>query len=52
MGGSAPPPEYKFALLPVVTGRDAFMRAKETGTAYQQPKDFSTSGCLETAQWE
>ena len=37
---AAPPPEYDFALLPVVTGRDAFMRAKETGTAYQRPDTF------------
>ncbi|MGH8205815.1 MAG: cbb3-type cytochrome c oxidase subunit I, partial [Steroidobacteraceae bacterium] len=31
---SAPPPEYNFAVLPVVTDRDAFTLAKERGTAY------------------
>ena len=34
---SAPPPEYNFAVLPVVTGRDAFTTAKEAGKAYQLP---------------
>ena len=37
---SAPPPEYNFSLLPHVTGRDAFMRAKESGHAYGWPKEF------------
>ena len=31
---SAPPPEYNFAVIPVVTGRDAFTTAKESGRAY------------------
>ena len=34
---SAPPPEYNFSLLPHVTGRDAFMRAKQSGNAYRHP---------------
>lgn len=29
-----PPPEYNFAVPPVVTDRDAFLVAKENGTAY------------------
>ena len=37
---SAPPPEYNFSLLPHVTGRDAFMRAKESGLAYEWPNEF------------
>ena len=36
----APPPEYNFSVLPVVTGRDAFMLAKEQGAAYQAPGMF------------
>jgi cytochrome o ubiquinol oxidase subunit 1 len=32
---SAPPPEYNFAVIPVVTGRDAFTIAKKAGNAYQ-----------------
>jgi cytochrome o ubiquinol oxidase subunit I len=36
----APPPEYNFSVLPVVTGRDAFTTAKEEGTAYQAPRRF------------
>jgi cytochrome o ubiquinol oxidase subunit I len=36
----APPPEYNFSVLPVVTGRDAFTRAKEEGTAYRPPREF------------
>jgi cytochrome o ubiquinol oxidase subunit 1 len=32
---SAPPPEYNFAIVPTVTDRDAFMVAKENGTAYR-----------------
>jgi cytochrome o ubiquinol oxidase subunit 1 len=35
---SAPPPEYNFAVIPVVRGRDAFTMAKEEGTAFQ-PRD-------------
>ena len=34
---SAPPPEYNFAVLPVVTDCDAFTVAKECGKAYQRP---------------
>jgi cytochrome o ubiquinol oxidase subunit 1 len=37
---SAPPPEYNFAVLPRVTGRDAFTTAKEAGTAYTVPKTY------------
>ncbi|RAS17744.1 cbb3-type cytochrome c oxidase subunit I [Paraburkholderia bryophila] len=33
---SAPPPEYNFAIIPHVVGRDAFTVAKETGTAFQR----------------
>jgi cytochrome o ubiquinol oxidase subunit 1 len=36
----APPPEYNFPLLPVVTGRDAFTRAKEAREAYRAPGKF------------
>jgi len=32
---SAPPPEYNFALIPVVETRDAFSTAKEKGNAFQ-----------------
>jgi cytochrome o ubiquinol oxidase subunit 1 len=32
---SAPPPEWNFAVTPVVDDRDAFMKAKETGQAYR-----------------
>jgi cytochrome o ubiquinol oxidase subunit I len=34
---SAPPPEFNFAVLPEVYGRDPFMQAKEAGNAYQEP---------------
>ncbi len=34
---SAPPPDYNFAVTPVVTDRDAFTLAKECGKAYQRP---------------
>jgi len=37
---SAPPPEYNFAVIPVVNGRDAFTMAKENGTAYRQPDRY------------
>jgi cytochrome o ubiquinol oxidase subunit I len=36
----APPPEYNFPVLPVVSGRDAFTTAKEDGTAYRAPAQF------------
>ena len=36
----APPPEYNFPVLPVVTGRDPFTTAKEAGTAYRAPSRF------------
>ena len=32
---SAPPPEYNFAVIPVVRGRDAFTMAKEERTAFK-----------------
>lgn len=38
---SAPPPEYNFAVIPAVTGRDAFTLAKEAGKAYQLPDTYS-----------
>jgi cytochrome o ubiquinol oxidase subunit 1 len=38
---SAPPPEYNFAILPQVAGRDAFAAAKEEGTAYRPVARFS-----------
>ncbi len=34
---SAPPPAYNFAVIPQVTGRDAFTIAKEAGRAYPLP---------------
>ena len=37
---SAPPPEYNFAIIPTVTDRDAFMAAKEDGTAYQPAEHY------------
>ncbi len=37
---SAPPPEYNFAVIPVVHGRDAFTAAKEAGQAYRRPDRF------------
>jgi cytochrome o ubiquinol oxidase subunit I len=37
----APPPPYNFFVLPVVDGRDTFMRAKERGTAYRAPQNFA-----------
>jgi cytochrome o ubiquinol oxidase subunit I len=37
----APPPEYNFPVLPVVSGRDAFTAAKEAGTAYRAPAKFA-----------
>ncbi len=38
---SAPPPEYNFAVIPVVNGRDAFTIAKEAGKAYQRPDTYA-----------
>jgi len=38
---AAPAPEYNFAVLPEVTARDAFMVAKEHGTAYLPPERFT-----------
>ena len=37
---SAPPPEYNFAVIPEVKGRDAFTTAKEEGTAYRRPDTY------------
>ena len=37
---SAPPPEYNFAVIPTVQGRDAFTMAKENGSAYQRPDTY------------
>ncbi|MGH6992911.1 MAG: cbb3-type cytochrome c oxidase subunit I, partial [Caulobacteraceae bacterium] len=37
---SAPPPEYNFAVLPTVLGRDAFTAAKERGEAYRAPPNY------------
>ena len=34
---SAPPPEYNFAVVPTVHGRDAFTMSKEEGVAYRPP---------------
>ncbi|HVS77589.1 MAG TPA: cbb3-type cytochrome c oxidase subunit I [Steroidobacteraceae bacterium] len=36
----APPPEYNFPVVPVVSRRDAFTGAKEDGTAYRPPERF------------
>jgi len=38
---SAPPPEYNFAVIPVVTGRDAFTIAKQAGNAYQPADTYA-----------
>ena len=38
---SAPPPDYNFAVTPVVTDRDAFTLAKECGNAYQRPDGYA-----------
>ena len=38
---SAPPPEYNFAVIPVVRGRDAFTMAKEEGVAFQLPDAYA-----------
>ena len=37
---SAPPPEYNFAVIPTVEGRDAFTMAKENRTAYQRSDTY------------
>lgn len=37
---SAPPPEYNFAIIPTVEGRDAFTKAKENGSAYERPDTY------------
>ena len=37
---AAPPPEYNFAVIPSVKGRDAFTKAKEEGNAYQRPEAY------------
>ena len=37
---SAPPPEYNFAMIPVVKGRDTFTISKERGNAYQRPDTY------------
>jgi cytochrome o ubiquinol oxidase subunit 1 len=37
---SAPPPEYNFAVIPVVEGRDAFMLLKERDEPYARPARF------------
>jgi cytochrome o ubiquinol oxidase subunit 1 len=38
---SAPPPDYNFAVIPVITARDAFTLAKESGEAYQPPDNYT-----------
>ncbi len=37
---SAPPPEYNFAVIPRVHGRDPFFDAKRSGDSYAQPKRY------------
>jgi cytochrome o ubiquinol oxidase subunit 1 len=37
---SAPPPEYNFAVIPNVAGRDAFTMAKENRSAYTRPDTY------------
>lgn len=37
---SAPPPEYNFAVIPVINDRDAFTAAKEFGKGYQEPDEY------------
>ena len=37
---SAPPPEYSFAVIPQVQGRDPFFDAKRRGTAYSRPHHY------------
>jgi len=38
---AAPAPEYNFAVIPVVKGRDAFSTAKEEGTAFNRPAAYT-----------
>ncbi len=38
---AAPAPEYNFAVIPVVKGRDAFTMAKEEGTAFKPPAAYT-----------
>ncbi|MCB8839006.1 cbb3-type cytochrome c oxidase subunit I [Aurantimonas sp. VKM B-3413] len=37
---SAPPPEYNFAVIPTVQGRDAFHGMKQRGEAYLPPEHY------------
>lgn len=37
---SAPPPEYNFAVIPKLSGPDAFWTAKQRGLAYAQPDAY------------
>ncbi len=37
---SSPPPFYNFAVVPKVGNHDSFWDAKQTGTAYVQPKSY------------
>ncbi|MEO7954943.1 MAG: cbb3-type cytochrome c oxidase subunit I [Polaromonas sp.] len=37
---AAPPPEYNFAVIPVVNERDAFTAAKEVGKAYEDAATY------------
>jgi cytochrome o ubiquinol oxidase subunit 1 len=37
---SAPPPEYNFAVIPKVHGRDPFFDGKRLGDAYPQPRRY------------
>ena len=37
---ASPPAPYNFAVIPTVTGRDAFWTMKENGTAYQRPARY------------
>ncbi|WP_240464747.1 cbb3-type cytochrome c oxidase subunit I [Modicisalibacter sp. 'Wilcox'] len=36
----APVPEYNFPVIPEVSSRDAFMREKDLGQAYQRPAEY------------
>ncbi|AWN16059.1 Cytochrome O ubiquinol oxidase subunit I [Salinisphaera sp. LB1] len=38
---SSPPPEYNFAVIPRVEGRDAFTAMKEAGQAYKRPAQYN-----------
>lgn len=40
-GTSSPPPEYNFPVTPNVTGRDAFLQAKQDGVAYRAPENYA-----------